>query len=70
MEQLLHTQTIIIQLLLIVSLVAIVVRRWSIPYTVILVLVGLFISIQRPFEFHLTWRRSGLPTDDRLLLGP
>lgn len=54
MEEFINNQTIIIELLLIVSLVAIVVRRWSIPYTVILVLVGLFISLQRPFEFHLT----------------
>ena len=45
---------IIIELLLIVSLVALVVRRLRIPYTVALVVVGLLITFQKPLEISLT----------------
>lgn len=54
MEQFLQTETVIIEMLLVVSLVAIVVRRLRIPYTVALVFVGLGITIQQPIEFELT----------------
>ena len=54
MEQFLETETIIIELLLIVSLVAIVVRRLRIPYTVALVVVGLAITFQQTITIELT----------------
>ncbi|MBC7798114.1 MAG: Na+/H+ antiporter, partial [Pyrinomonadaceae bacterium] len=54
MENFVATETLIIVLLLIVSLVAIVVRRLRVPYTVALVVVGLLITFQRPIEFSLT----------------
>ena len=54
MEEFLATETLIIELLLIVSLVAIVVRRLRIPYTVALVVVGLVITFQQPIEIGLT----------------
>ncbi|MEP6705487.1 MAG: Na+/H+ antiporter, partial [Acidobacteriota bacterium] len=54
MEQFLATETLIIELLLIVSLVALAVRRLRIPYTVALVIVGLFITFQQPLEVELT----------------
>ncbi len=54
MEQFLATETLIIELLLIVSLVALVVRRLRIPYTVALVVVGLLITFQQPLEINLT----------------
>lgn len=54
MEQFLATETLIIELLLIVSLVALVVRRLRIPYTVALVVVGLLITFQQPLEIDLT----------------
>ncbi len=54
MEQFLATETVIIELLLIVSLVALVVRRLRIPYTVALVIVGLLITFQKPLEIELT----------------
>ena len=41
MEQFLSTETLIIELLLIVSIVAMAVRRLRIPYTVALVVAGL-----------------------------
>jgi hypothetical protein len=44
MQQFLNTETLIIELLLIASLVAIAVRRLHIPYTVALVVVGLIIT--------------------------
>jgi len=53
-EEFLATETLIIELLLIVSLVAIVVRRLRIPYTVALVVVGLVITFQQPIEIELT----------------
>jgi monovalent cation:H+ antiporter, CPA1 family len=54
MEQFLTTETLIIELLLIASLVAIAVRRLRVPYTVALVLVGLLITFQSPLEINLT----------------
>ncbi|MBI5566116.1 MAG: cation:proton antiporter [Chloroflexi bacterium] len=54
MEQFLATETLIIELLLVVSLVAIAVRRLRIPYTVALVIVGLLITFQQPLQISLT----------------
>jgi len=54
MEQFITTETLIIELLLIVSIVAIAVRRLRVPYTVALVVVGLLITFQSPIEFELT----------------
>jgi CPA1 family monovalent cation:H+ antiporter len=54
METFLAAETLIIELLLIVSLVAIVVRRLRVPYTVALVLAGLFITVQQPLAIKLT----------------
>lgn len=46
MEHFLQTETLIIELLLIASLVAVVVQRLRVPYTVALVLVGLLFTLQ------------------------
>jgi ABC-type cobalamin transport system permease subunit len=46
MENFLNTETLIIELLLIVSIVAVVVKRLRVPYTVALVVVGLLITFQ------------------------
>ncbi len=54
MDPFLATETLIIELLLIVSIVAIAVRRLRIPYTVALVVVGLLITFQSTFKFELT----------------
>lgn len=54
MQQFLNTETLIIELLLIVSLVAIVVRRLKIPYTVALVIVGLLLTAQSQLNIELT----------------
>ncbi|MFZ6027497.1 MAG: Na+/H+ antiporter [Chloroflexota bacterium] len=54
MEQFLQTETVIIEMLLVVSLVAIAVRRLRVPYTVALVLAGLAITLQQPLVFELT----------------
>ena len=54
MEQFLSTETLIIVLLLIVSIVAIGVRRLRIPYTVALVIVGLLFTFQSSLKFELT----------------
>jgi CPA1 family monovalent cation:H+ antiporter len=54
MEQFLATETLIIELLLVVSLVAIAVRRLKVPYTVALVIVGLLITFQQSLEIELT----------------
>lgn len=54
MEQFLTTETLVIELLLVVSLVAIAVRRLKIPYTVALVIVGLLITFQSPLHINLT----------------
>jgi CPA1 family monovalent cation:H+ antiporter len=54
MQQFLNTETLIIELLLIASLVAIAVRRLHIPYTVALVVVGLLLTTQSNVKFELT----------------
>lgn len=54
MEKFLATETLIIELLLVVSIVAIAVRRLRIPYTVALVVVGLLITFQQPLNIDLT----------------
>ncbi|MGI8554780.1 MAG: Na+/H+ antiporter [Pyrinomonadaceae bacterium] len=54
MEQFLATETLIIELLLVVSLVALAVRRLRIPYTVALVVVGLLLTFQKKSELSLT----------------
>ncbi len=54
MENLLQTETVIIELLLIASLVAIVVQRIRLPYTVALVLVGLALTFQGAIQFDVT----------------
>jgi CPA1 family monovalent cation:H+ antiporter len=54
MESFLQTETVIIELLLIVSLVAIVMQWIRLPYTVALVLVGLGLTFQGAIRFDLT----------------
>lgn len=54
MNELLQFETLVLELLLIVSLVAIVVRRFRIPYTVALVLVGVVLSFRAPLDLELT----------------
>lgn len=54
MERFISTETLIIELLLVASLVAIAVRRLRIPYTVALVVVGLILTLQQPLEISLT----------------
>jgi CPA1 family monovalent cation:H+ antiporter len=54
MEDFLDNQTLIVGLILITTFVAIAVRRIRLPYTVALVLVGLFISYQRPLDIEVT----------------
>lgn len=54
MADFITAETLIIELLLIVSVVAIIVRRLRIPYTVALVLVGLLITFQQGLEIELT----------------
>jgi Na+:H+ antiporter len=54
MEAFITTETLVIELLLIASLVAIAVRRLRVPYTVALVIVGLLITFQAPLEINLT----------------
>ncbi|NTU82437.1 MAG: Na+/H+ antiporter [Chloroflexales bacterium] len=54
MDQFIATETLIIELLLIVSVVALVVRRLRIPYTVALVIVGLLLTFQQPVTIDLT----------------
>jgi CPA1 family monovalent cation:H+ antiporter len=54
MEQFISTETLIIVILLVVSLVATLVRRLRIPYIVALVLVGLLLTIRSPFKIELT----------------
>jgi monovalent cation:H+ antiporter, CPA1 family len=54
MEQFLTTETLIIELLLIVALVAIGVRRLRIPYTVALVVVGLLLTFRQELHIDLS----------------
>ena len=54
MERLLEVESLIVLLILVATLVAIAVRRIHLPYTVALVLVGLFIAIRRPLDIEVT----------------
>lgn len=54
MDEFLAVQTLIIVLISVATLVAIVGRRIRLPYTVTLVLVGLFIAVQRPLDIEVT----------------
>jgi CPA1 family monovalent cation:H+ antiporter len=54
MDQVLTAQTIVVVLILVATLVAIVARRSRFPYTVSLVLIGLFIAIRSPLEIKET----------------
>lgn len=54
MDGFVATETLVIELLLIASLVAIAVRRLRIPYTVALVVVGLLLTTQQRQELNLT----------------
>jgi monovalent cation:H+ antiporter, CPA1 family len=54
MAQFFQTEILIIILLLVISLVAVIVRRLRIPYIVSLVLVGLILTIQSPVHVELT----------------
>lgn len=54
MEQLVEIEILVLELLLIVSVVAIAVRRFRIPYTVALVLAGLGLSFRSPLGIELT----------------
>ena len=54
MEEFLAVETIVIILLFVTAVVAIAVRRIRLPYTVALVLVGLFISLEHILVFEVT----------------
>ncbi len=54
MQEFLSTETLVIELLLIASLVAIAVRRLQVPYTVALVIVGLLLTNQSQLQLSLT----------------
>jgi len=54
MQPFLTTETLIIELMLVASLVGIVVRRLRVPYTVALVVVGLLLTNLSPIKFELT----------------
>lgn len=54
MAQFLNTEALIIGLLLVVSLVAMAVRRLRVPYTVALVVAGLLITFQSAVQVDLT----------------
>jgi CPA1 family monovalent cation:H+ antiporter len=54
MDNFLAVETLIILLLLVVCIVALAVRRVRLPYTVALVLVGLFITVKQPLAFEVT----------------
>ncbi|HVN52898.1 MAG TPA: Na+/H+ antiporter [Anaerolineaceae bacterium] len=54
MQQFLSTEAVFIGLLLVAALVAIVVRRLQVPYTVALVLAGLLLATLSPTKFALT----------------
>jgi monovalent cation:H+ antiporter, CPA1 family len=65
MDQFIRTETLIIELLLVASLVAIAVRRLRVPYTVALVVVGLLLGALQPIRFEVA---SGLVV--RLVVRP
>jgi monovalent cation:H+ antiporter, CPA1 family len=53
-DQIVAVETLIIQLLLLASVVAVVVRRLRVPYTVSLVVAGLLITSAQPVRLELT----------------
>lgn len=54
MSELVQIETLVLELLLVVSIVAIIVRRFRIPYTVALVLAGLALSFRVGLQIELT----------------
>jgi CPA1 family monovalent cation:H+ antiporter len=54
MDELVQIELLILELLLIVSIVAVAVRHFRIPYTVALVLAGLALSLNSPLGIELT----------------
>jgi len=60
MEEFLTIEALVVVLVLVATLVAILVRRIRLPYTISLVLVGLFISIQRPIAVEAVKVTPGL----------
>src|ERR1700674_4245010 len=54
MEQFLNTEALIIELLFVIALVAIAVRRLRMPYTVALVIAGLLVTLRQQVAFSLT----------------
>lgn len=54
MSPLVEIEILILELLLIVSIVAIIVRRFRMPYTVALVLAGLILSLRSPLQLEVT----------------
>ena len=54
MDQFIYTETLIIDLLLVVMVVALLVRRLKVPYTVALVLVELVLTLQKSITADLT----------------
>ena len=54
MSELVQIETLVLELLLVVSIVAIIVRRFRIPYTVALVLAGLVLSFRTGLQVELT----------------
>jgi CPA1 family monovalent cation:H+ antiporter len=54
MNQVLQVEILVLEMLLIVSLVAVVTRRFRVPYTVALVLAGLLLSLRARLEIGLT----------------
>ena len=54
MSELVQIETLVLELLLIVSVVAIIVRRFRIPYTVALVVAGLALSFRSRLQIELT----------------
>jgi CPA1 family monovalent cation:H+ antiporter len=54
MERLLEAESLIVLLVLVATLVAIGARRIRLPYTVALVLVGLFITVRHPLDIEVT----------------
>ncbi|MGD2252658.1 MAG: Na+/H+ antiporter [Anaerolineales bacterium] len=54
MDSLIRIQTLVIGMLLVAALVALIVRRFRIPYTVALVLAGLVLSFGADLDFEIT----------------
>jgi CPA1 family monovalent cation:H+ antiporter len=54
MSELVQIETLVLELLLVVSIVAIIVRRFRIPYTVALVVAGLVLSFRTGLQVELT----------------